>query len=134
MRHVYAEILISCYRWPMLIGFILLVVSRFVDFGQITGWMAIWLGACDGSFPRWRDEPGLWMASGLFLALSSVGLAVFVLVQFQEAFQPGQVHSLSLSGFDIATATLLLAVQALFLATVTIANWSLRKKSATPEL
>jgi hypothetical protein len=126
--------LISHYRWLMLIGVVLFVVSPSVGFGEVTGWMAIWLGTCGGAFPRWRDDPGLWMLSGLFLALSCAVLVFFVSAQLQEVFQPGRVHLPGLSGYDVATATLLLAVQVLSLATVTIANWILRKKSATAEL
>jgi hypothetical protein len=97
--------------------------------------MAVWLGACGGSFRRWRDEHGLWMLSGMFLAFSCVAFTLFVAMVIDEAVRTGPA---CFSVLDCSTAAILLGLQVVFLATVTCTNWSLRKKTTknpgTPEL
>ncbi len=91
----------------------------------------MWLGACGGSFCQWRKEPGLWMLSGLFLAITFPPFAILAYGSISDVTQAGVPN---LSACDICFANLFLAVQILFLATVTWTNWSLLKKPEMPEL
>jgi len=47
------------------------------SFGVVTGFMAIWMGACGGTFQAWRCDKGLWMLSALFLTMSLLCYAGF---------------------------------------------------------
>lgn len=100
----------------------------------MAGSMVISLGACGGSFGQYRKEPGLWMLSGMFLALSCALLAIFTYALGEEIFRLGRVVLPSPTHYDFAVATLLLIVQVLFLSSVTHVNWRLKRQSITPEL
>jgi hypothetical protein len=89
--------------------------------------MAVWLGAVAGSLHKWREEPGLWMLSALFLtmcctfwALMTCGRIMDIIRQVRAPFSWSQ-------NVDIAMATLLLVVLVRFSATVTHTNWKLTR-------
>jgi len=132
MRTKLVEWVIFNARWLMLGGLVLgLAGGRFGGLGAVTCWMAVWLGTCGATFRRWRDEPGLWMLSGLFLAITLPGVAILTWGMISEI---AQARVPSLPDYDIGSAVFVLAAQLIFLATVTRTNWALRKKSVSPEL
>ncbi len=119
-------------RWLMLGGLALFLASRHLGgVGLVTGWTAMWLGTCGGSFRQWRLEPGLWMLSGLFLTISLVS---FVVLAYGSVSDIVQAHAPSLSDCDLWVAEFFLSLQVLFLASVTRKNRLLRKKPVIPEL
>jgi hypothetical protein len=71
------------------------------------------------------------MLSGLFLAITLPGFAALA---FGSISDIARARVPSPSDCDVWGATFFLAVQILFLATVTRTNWSMRKKSVMPEL
>jgi len=135
MRTKLVEWVIFYARWLILGGLALgLTGGRFGGAGAVTcGTTAIWLGTCGACFRGWREEPGLWMLSGLFLAMTLPGFAILACGKISEIAQapvPGPLD------YDTWGAVFVLAVQVLFLATVTRTNWSLKKskKPVMPEL
>ena len=131
MSPLFADFLIARYRWIMLLGLLLLGLSRVLDgFGLITGWMAIWLGASGGSFGQYRKDSGLWMLSGLFLMIVLPGFAVLACGPISDI---ARAHVPSPSDVDLWGTLFFLAVHVLFLTTVTRKSWSLRKSPVMPE-
>jgi hypothetical protein len=123
-------------RWFMIGGLALgLVAVRFDGLCGFTACMVIWLGTSGATFRECQSEAGLWMLSGLFLAIALTG---FLLVGIGLTEDIAQARAQTLADSDVWAATVLLAVQSLFLSTVTITNWSLRKRSlkkkAIPDL
>ena len=86
----------------------------------LTGFFALWLGACGGTFPSWRSEPGLWMLSALFLVISAGLYGIFTYHHVAD-FLRGR-HDRLLLAFDATLATSLLWVQTRFLLSVRRAN------------
>jgi hypothetical protein len=132
MMHTKAvDCILRNFRWLILGGLVLSLTCRHLGWvGTFTGGAAIWLGACGGAFRQWRIEPGLWMLSGLFLALTLPAFAILASGSISEVAQAGVPN---FSACDTWFANLFLAVQILFLATVTGKNWSLLKKLEPPE-
>jgi hypothetical protein len=117
--------------WLLLGGFVDYLASQYSGVvGSFTGWMAMGLGASGAMFCQWRKEPGLWMPSGLFLAIN---LPIFVVIVYGPLSDLAQAGVPSLLACDIWRGSLFLAAQILFLATVTRTNWSPRKKPEMPE-
>ncbi len=132
MRLKLVDYTVNAAGWLMLGGLTLCLASRHVaGFGALTGWMAMWLGTCGATFRQRRHDPGLWMLSGLFLAITLALSAMFIYGSISDI---PQARVLSLSACDVFGANFFLAVQALYLAIVTQTNWSLKKKPAIPEL
>jgi hypothetical protein len=108
-----------------------LLVNQVFGLVLVSCWMATWLGACGACFRDWREEPGLWMLSGLFLAVSLSG---FMILGAGLVSDIARVRAPSASDCDLWGATVILAAQVLFLTTVTQTNWSMKKKPQMPEL
>src|SRR4051812_37305294 len=93
MRTKLVEWVIFNARWLMLGGLALgLAGGRFGGVGAIIGGTAIWLGACGACFHGWREESGLWMLSGLFLAITLPSFAIVacgVISEIAQARMPG---------------------------------------------
>jgi hypothetical protein len=85
--------------------------------------MAIWLGALAGSFRQWREEPGLWMLSALFLVMCCTFWALMTWSRIMDIIRQVQAPFSWSLNVDIAMATLLLAILVRFSATVTHTNW-----------
>lgn len=90
------------------------------DFLFLTGFFAVWLGACGGMCRSWRSEPGLWMLSALFLSFSGVLYGMFTYHHIADFLQ-GRHNRLFLA-LDATLATSLLWMQTRFLLSVTRAN------------
>ncbi len=115
--------------WPLLIGLILMVLSRFFGgLGGITGVALMALGASGGSLRHWRKEPGLWMLSAFFLGLyfpTAMLLTYGLLEEIcgrSSSPHPGPIF------YDFSVASFVLAVLVLFLVSVTRTNWALDRK------
>ncbi|MFI5456355.1 MAG: hypothetical protein ACHRXM_12980 [Isosphaerales bacterium] len=132
MKTKLVEWVIYNARWLLLGGLAFYLASYHLGgFGTATGSMAMWLGGCGATFRQWRHEAGLWMLSGLCLAIS---LPIFAGLAYDSIWDIAQARAPSLPACDIWGANFFLAVQVLVLATVTRTNWSLAKNPATPEL
>lgn len=130
MSHKFVERVIHNFRWLILCGLALSLGSlNLGGFGLLTGWAAMSLGACGGTFHRWREEPGLWMLSGLFFPVFSIGLAFFAYASFLGHSRGGAPGP---SDCDDWGATLLYAALVYFLVSVTWTNWPLKKQTAIP--
>ena len=118
--------IIRRYRWWILGGACLAFLGSCLDgFGIITGFMAIWLGVCGGTFGAWRDDKGLWMLSALFLAFALLCYGAFTYGNVSDI-----VHhrGKTIDIFDLSFAASLLWVQSRFLLTVTTSNWKLTRR------
>ena len=117
--------------WLMLGGLTFSLASHLLGgAGALTGWMAMCLGTCAATLRQGRHEPGLWMLSGLFLAIT---LPIFAGLSYGCISDIAQARVVSPSVLDLCGVIFFLGVQALYLALVTRTNWSL-KKPALPEL
>src|SRR5271170_5717630 len=120
MRTKLVEWVIFYARWLMLGGLALgLAGGRFGGAGAVTCGTATWLGTCGACFRGWREEPGLWMLSGLILAITLPSFAILACGKISEIAQapvPGPLD------YDTWGAVFVLAVQVHFLATVTRTN------------
>ena len=75
-------------RWYLLVGLVLICLSRFTDgFGIISAIMAGGLGASGAVFRQWRSEPGLWMLAGLFLLLLGSAYGVMLYGELRDLWQ-----------------------------------------------
>src|SRR5579864_6308643 len=93
MKSHYMHVLITHYRWPLVLGLILCAASpSFHSFGVFSAWMAMGLGATGGTFREWRSEPGLWMLSVFFLSifapLWAILISGIVLDVMRQGFAP----------------------------------------------
>lgn len=103
----------------MLLGF------QVEGFGVITGFMALWLGACGGAFRAWNSDRGLWMLSALFLAVTAVFFAGFAYGRVLDTIHGrGEVVGV----LDLTIAGAVLWMQTRFLLTVTAVNRKLTRK------
>jgi hypothetical protein len=135
MKTKHVECVILNARWLLLGGIVDSVASgQFGVVGVCTGLMAMALGASGAMFCQWRKERGLWMLSGLFLAIYFPIFVALVHLALSDLAQVGVPNLSACDTCDIWIADLFLAVQILFLETVTRTNWSLGKKPELPEL
>src|SRR5437773_7140253 len=89
-------------------------------FGVVTGFMAIWFGACGGTFGAWRWDRGLWMLSALFLTIALLCHAGFTYGHISDIIH----HRGGIAGMiDLSFGISLLWMQSRFLLTVTASNW-----------
>lgn len=118
--------IIRQYRWWILGGACLAFLGFRLDgFGVMTGFMAIWLGACGGTFGAWRDDKGLWMLSALFLALALLCYGGFTYGHVSAIIHHrGKTSAM----VDLSFAASLLWMQSRFLMTVTTSNWKLTRR------
>jgi hypothetical protein len=118
--------IIRRYRWWILGGACLAFLgSRLDGFGVITGFMAIWLGACGGTFGAWRDDKGLWVLSALFLALALLCYGGFTYAHVSDIIHRRGKNS---DIVDLSFAASLLWMQSRFLLTVSTSNWKLTRR------
>ena len=118
--------IIRRYRWWMLGGASLMFLGfKTDDFGVVTGFMAIWFGACGGTFGAWRCDRGLWMLSALFLTIALFCYAGFTYGHISDIIH----HRGGIAGMiDLSFGISLLGMQSRFLLTVTASNWKLTHK------
>ncbi len=123
------EMLTNHCSWPILIGLILMVLSRpSGGLGGITGLALISLGASAGSLRSWRKEPGLWMLSAFFLGIFFPIVMLLACGLVEEIRQRSSPDHPGSSFYDSSVATFVFAVLVLFLMGVTRTNWGLRRK------
>ena len=123
------DTLITHLVWAIPIGVILMGLSRTFDgCGGFTGFSLVWLGASAGAFRDWREEPGLWMLSGFFLAQVFPVTMIFGYGLVEDVFRPAPASCPGYCRYDFSVATIPLAVHALLLANVTRGNWNLGRK------
>ena len=109
LKTKYVEWVIYNARWLLLGGLVDYLASQhFGVVGIFTGWMAMGLGASGAIGCQWRKEPGLWMLSGLFLAIN---LLIFAVLVYGSLSDLAQAAAPSLSAFDIWFGNLFLAAQ-----------------------
>jgi hypothetical protein len=93
-----------------------------LDYGIITGFFAVGLGASGGAFTKWLCERGLWMLAVLFFVIYAFVYVCFCIGQLQDALQGAPVLNVALT-VDVAIGTWLLVANLRFLLNVAKENY-----------
>ncbi len=111
----------------LFVGFLLAASGFcFLQIGQFSGTMAMFLGACVVAFDDWASERDRWKVTSIFLVFGVVAYIVFAIAQIQGMLKPPNANPI-LVAIDIAIATAIAWKTLRFLSTITCVNWNVTR-------